>query len=61
MGELNRSQLLDAIECARNLLARVIPLVLPYEDFPNSDEEYKRVIAVLKELALKAADEEVPT
>jgi sugar phosphate isomerase/epimerase len=51
--------LLDAIECARNLGARVILLALLYEGFPKTDEEYKRVIAVLKELALKAADEGV--
>ena len=51
--------LLDAIECARNLGARVILLALLYEGFPKTNEEYKRVIAVLKELALKAADEGV--
>jgi len=51
--------LLDAIVCARNLGARVVLLALLYEGFPKTDEEYKRVISVLKELASKAGDEGV--
>jgi len=48
---------LDSIKCARNLGANVILLALLRQGFPSTDEEYKRVIAVLKELAPKAGDE----
>lgn len=48
---------MDSILCARNLGARVILLALLRNGFPSTDDEYKRVIAVLKELGTKAGDE----
>ena len=50
---------IDSIKCARNLGANVILLALLRASFPSTDDEYKRVIAVLKELAPVAAEEGV--
>ncbi len=51
--------LIDSVKCARNLGADVILLALLYSGFPSTDEEYKRVIDALKELAPVAGDEGV--
>ena len=48
---------MDSILCARNLGAKVILLALLRNGFPATDEEYKRVIALFKELGPKAAEE----
>ncbi len=48
---------MDSIKCARNLGAKVILLALLRSGFPSADEEYKRVIEVLKELAPKASED----